>query len=88
MVRAASLAPFSFYSMRKFSLGRYGFLFLPAYSLDLNPIEMTFSKLKAQLRRIGARTIQDLKAAIAFILDFFSAQECSNYLVAAGRGLN
>ena len=32
------------------------FLFLPTYSPDLNPIEMAFSKLKAHLRRIGART--------------------------------
>ncbi len=32
------------------------FLFLPPYSPDLNPIEMAFSKLKAHLRRIGART--------------------------------
>src|SRR3546814_11173661 len=36
------------------------FLFLPPYSPDLNPIEMAFSKLKAHLRRIGARTIDDL----------------------------
>src|SRR6056297_1356533 len=33
------------------------FLFLPPYSPDLNPIEMAFSKLKAHLRRIGARTL-------------------------------
>lgn len=32
------------------------FLFLPPYSPDLNPIEMAFSKLKAHLRKIGART--------------------------------
>ena len=32
------------------------FLFLPPYSPDLNPIEMAFSKLKAHLRRVGART--------------------------------
>ena len=36
------------------------FLFLPPYSPDLNPIEMAFSTLKAHLRRIGARTIDDL----------------------------
>ncbi|MFV3078149.1 transposase, partial [Niveispirillum fermenti] len=36
------------------------FLFLPPYSPDLNPIEMAFAKLKARLRRIGARTIDDL----------------------------
>ena len=76
------------------------FLFLPAYSPDLNPIEMvsrgarthgacaSLSKLKAHLRRIGARTIEDLQAAIASILDLFSPQECSNYLKAAGYGLN
>ena len=32
------------------------FLFLPPYSPDLNPIELAFSKLKAHLRRIGARS--------------------------------
>ncbi|OSP49363.1 IS630 family transposase, partial [Pseudoruegeria sp. SK021] len=31
------------------------FLFLPPYSPDLNPIEQAFSKLKAHLRRIGAK---------------------------------
>ena len=35
------------------------FLFLPPYSSDLNPIEMAFAKLKAHLRRIGARTIEE-----------------------------
>ena len=34
--------------------------FLPPYSPDLNPIEMAFAKLKAHLRRIGARTIDAL----------------------------
>ena len=36
------------------------FLFLPACSPDLNPIEMAFPKLKAHLRRIGARTFDQL----------------------------
>lgn len=31
-------------------------LFLPSYSPDLSPIEEVFSKLKAVLRRVGART--------------------------------
>lgn len=34
------------------------FLFLPPYSPDLNPIEMAFSKFKANLRRIGARSLE------------------------------
>ncbi len=66
---------------------RCWFLFLPAYSPDLNPIEMAFSKLKAHLRRIGARTIEDLQDAIASVLDIFSPEECANYFDAAGYGL-
>lgn len=62
-------------------------LFLPAYRPDLNPIEMAFSKLKAHLRRIGARTIEDLHNAIASVLDLYSAQECQNFFQAAGYGV-
>ena len=34
------------------------FLFLPKYSPDLNPIEMAFSKLKALIRKVAARTYE------------------------------
>ena len=60
------------------------FLFLPAYSLDLNPIEMAFAKLKAHLRRIGARTINDVSNAIGSICQTFTPNECRNYLRHAG----
>ena len=60
------------------------FLFLPPYSPDLNPIEMAFSKLKAHLRRIGARTFTQMFDAIAEICDLYSPVECWNYLKAAG----
>ena len=60
------------------------FLFLPAYSPDLNPIEMAFSKLKAHLRRIGARTIDDLWRAVGSICDLYDEQECWNYFIAMG----
>lgn len=59
-------------------------LFLPPYSPDLNPIEMAFSKLKANLRRIGARTFSALIEAIGEICAIFTPQECSNYFVEAG----
>lgn len=39
-------------------------LFLPSYSPDLSPIEEAFSKLKAFLRRVGARTPERLQEAI------------------------
>jgi transposase len=60
------------------------FLFLPPYSPDLNPIEMAFAKLKAHLRRISARTIDELWKAIGSICDLYSPDECRNYLKAAG----
>ena len=60
------------------------FLFLPPYSPDLNPIEMAFSKLKSQLRRIGARTFDALIDALGQVCDLFTPQECWNYFNAAG----
>ncbi len=60
------------------------FLFLPPYSPDLNPIEMAFAKLKAHLRRIGARTFTDIFKALKEVCDLFSQEECWNYFKAAG----
>ena len=60
------------------------FLFLPRYSPDLNPIEMAFAKLKAHLRRIGARTLDDLWRAVGEICDLFDPDECWNYFKEAG----
>lgn len=59
------------------------FLFLPPYSPDLNPIEMAFAKLKAHLRRIGARTIDTLWQAVGNICNLYTPDECRNYLIAA-----
>ena len=64
------------------------FLFLPPYSPDLNPIEMAFAKLKAHLRRIGAKTIDALWRAIGDICALYSEQECRNYLKDAGYAPN
>ncbi|MBS3980988.1 MAG: transposase [Rhodobacteraceae bacterium] len=63
--------------------GRW-FLFLPPYSPDLNPIEQAFSKLKAHLRLIGARSFSQRFTAIGEIFEMFSPQECWNYLHATG----
>jgi transposase len=60
------------------------FLYLPPCSPDLNPIEMAFSKLKAHLRKAGARSFTDLFQVLAQICDLFSPQECWNYFNAAG----
>jgi transposase len=49
------------------------FLYLPPYSRDLNPIEMAFSKLKAHLRRIGARTFDQMFNALTEICELFAS---------------
>ncbi|SFU98739.1 Transposase [Aliiroseovarius crassostreae] len=45
------------------------FLYLPPYSPDLNPIEQAYSKLKAHLRRIGARTFTEVFDTIGSICE-------------------
>ena len=58
--------------------------FLPAYSPDLNPIEMAYSKLKAHLRRLKARTFDALFQSVAKTCDLFPPEECRNLFKAAG----
>ncbi len=59
-------------------------LYLPPYSPDLNPIEKAFAKIKAILRRIGARTRDALWQAIAEAIEGFSRTECRNLFRQAG----
>lgn len=54
-------------------------LYLPAYSPDLNPIEMAFAKLKAHLRQAAQRSFEGLHAATAQALDKFSPTHCANF---------
>ena len=58
--------------------------YLPPYSPDLNPIEQTFAKLKAGLRKAAARCRDDLWDAIGLVLDTITPNECRNYLAHAG----
>ena len=58
--------------------------FLPAYSPDLNPIENAFSKLKALLRKVAARTRDALWDAVATAIEAFTPAECANYFTATG----
>jgi transposase len=59
-------------------------LFLPPYSPDLNPIEMAYSKLKAQLRRLKARTFDTLFQSVAETCELFPPDACRNFFKAAG----
>ena len=59
-------------------------LFLPAYSPDLSPIEEAFSKLKAYLRRVGARTHEALFEAIAQALLTVTAADVRGWFTHCG----
>jgi transposase len=60
--------------------------FLPAYSPDLNPIEMMWSKVKSLLRKTQARTHHDLLLAIAAALRAVTAQDALGWFTACDYG--
>ncbi|MGC2834760.1 MAG: IS630 family transposase [Methylocella sp.] len=59
-------------------------IFLPAYSPDLNPIEQLFARLKSFLRKMKARTVDELWRAISSFLKEVSKDECKAYLANSG----
>jgi transposase len=62
-------------------------LFLPPYSPDLNPIEEAFSKVKALLRRAGARTREALVEAMGRALDAVSTKDARGFFEHCGYPL-
>jgi transposase len=54
-------------------------LFLPSYSPDMSPIEEAFSKIKAILRRVEARTREALEAAIAQAIDLVTTADAHGF---------
>jgi transposase len=59
-------------------------LFLPSYSPDLSPIEEAFSKLKAFLRRVGARTPETLQEALGQALLTITSQDAKGWFRNSG----
>jgi len=62
-------------------------LFLPPYSPDFAPIEQAFGKLKALLRRAGARTRAALETAIGAALDAITAADARGWFRHCGYAL-
>jgi transposase len=54
-------------------------IYLPPYSPDLNPIEEAFAKLKALLRKAGARTCEALIEAMGRALDALTASDARGF---------
>ena len=54
-------------------------LYLPPYSPDLNPIEEAFAKIKALLRKAGARTREALIEAMSRALEAVRAKDAHGF---------
>ena len=61
--------------------------FLPAYSPDLNPIEMMWSKVKNHLRTAEPRTSEELLPAIARALQRVTTQDAAHWFAACGYSI-
>jgi transposase len=59
-------------------------LFLPAYSPDLNPIELAWSKLKTLLRARAARTPEQLESAVAQAFSAINAEDIQHWMEHCG----
>jgi transposase len=59
-------------------------VFLPGYSPDFNPIEHAWSKLKALLRKAGARTLRKLRNALRWALLEISSNDALGYFSHCG----
>jgi len=59
-------------------------IYLPPYSPDLNPIEQSFAKLKAHLRKAKERTVPALYDCIGQALATFRKSEFPNYFRKSG----
>lgn len=58
--------------------------YLPPYSPDLNPIEMLFAKLKANIRALAIKAVEPLWEALGKVSNQVPAKECSNFIRHAG----
>ena len=54
-------------------------IYLPPYSPDFNPIEEAFAKLKALLRKAGARSREMLIEAMSRTLEMLTARDARNF---------
>jgi transposase len=59
-------------------------VFLPSYSPDLNPIEVAFSKIKALVRKEGARVREALVEAIGRALATVTPEDAAGWFAHAG----
>jgi transposase len=59
-------------------------VYLPPYSPDLSPIEPIWSKVKQELRTIGARDVDGLHSAVGEALTKVTAADCAGCFADCG----
>jgi transposase len=62
-------------------------VFLPVYSSDFNPIELAWSKIKAYLRKVKPRVLEDLYRAISEALTTITNIDVEGWVKHCGYGL-
>ena len=66
----------------------YSYEFLPAYSPDFNPIEPSWSKMKAKLRELKPRTDEELEEHTNTALDSFTKSDLIGWFAHCGYCVN
>jgi len=59
-------------------------IWLPPYSPDFSPIEQMWSKLKTYLRKVKARTSEELDRAVAEGLQLITESDCRSWFKHCG----
>jgi len=54
-------------------------IYLPPYSPDFNPIETVFSQVKADLKRLKARSVVDICDGLTFAFNSITPQQVQNH---------
>lgn len=63
-------------------------MFLPPYSPDLNPIEMSWSKMKSVLRKLKATTYDEMLENMRIALNSFTKSDIANWFSHDGYNAN
>ncbi len=62
----------------------FEYRYLPRYSPDLNPIEPAWAKVKGLLRKVAARTVEAVHAALGPALAAISKEDAKGFFRHAG----
>lgn len=66
----------------------HAYFYLPPYSPDFNPIEHMWSKVKSILRRLEARTYEELLAAMKTAILSVTENDCAGFFKHCGYCVN